>query len=69
VSYKKQELFTLHEYPSSSPVFGGGRVGHFVIFFVLSYYEYLRFEFRVVRNDIFIINDMHCEYISLIAKI
>jgi hypothetical protein len=64
VFYKKQELFTLHEHPSSSSVFGGGRVGHILVLFVLSYYEYLRFEFRVVRNDIFIIKDMRFIFIS-----
>jgi hypothetical protein len=68
VFYKKQELFTLHEHPSSSSVFGGGRVGHILVLFVLSYYEYLRFEFRVVRNDIFIINDMRSSLSQVVCR-
>jgi hypothetical protein len=68
VSYKKQELLTLHEQPRSPPVFGGGRVGQFLVFFVLSYYEYLRFEFRVVRNDIFIINDMRLSLPQVVCR-
>jgi len=34
VSYKKQELLTLHEYLSSPPVFGGVRVAHLFSFFL-----------------------------------
>jgi len=65
VSYKEQELFTLHEHLSSPQVIGGVRVGHFFILFVLSYHEYLRFELCVVRNDIFIINDMWFVFTSI----
>jgi hypothetical protein len=31
VSYKKQELLTLHEHLSSPPAFGGVRVGHLLV--------------------------------------
>jgi hypothetical protein len=36
--------------------------------FVLSYYEYLRSEFRVVRNDIFIINDMRSSLLQVVCR-
>ena len=55
-------------YPSRAPEFTVGLwwcpVWSSFSLFVLSYYEYLRFEFRVVRNDIFIINDMRFLFTS-----
>ena len=49
MSYKKQELLTLSEQLSKSPLlFGGVCVAHF--FFVLSYYLSLCSEFRVVMS-------------------
>ena len=32
MSYKKQKLLTIREYPSSSPDFGGVRIAHFLAF-------------------------------------
>jgi hypothetical protein len=50
VSYKKQELLTLHEHLSSPLFFGGVRVAHLLSMFVLSYYVYLRSVFRAVMS-------------------
>ena len=55
-AYKKQKLPTLREHLSLPPVcflvvfFGGVRVAHLLVFFVLSYYVSLRSEFRVVMS-------------------
>ena len=50
VSYKKQELLTLREHLSSLPICGCGPCCSSFQFFVLSYYVYLRSEFRVVMS-------------------
>ena len=48
VSYQKQELLTLREHLSSSPVFSWGPCCLNISIFVLSYYVSLCSEFRVV---------------------
>ena len=68
MSYKKQELLTPHEHPSSPPVFVVAGLVIFKFCFVFSYYEYLRFEFRVVRNDIFIINDIGSSLSQVVCR-
>ena len=53
VSYKKQELLTLRENLSSLPVFVEVRVAahlFFHCFFLLSFYVFLRSDFRVVMS-------------------
>ena len=45
MSYKKQELLTLHEHLSSPLFFGGVRVAH-----LLSMFVYLRSVFRAVMS-------------------
>jgi hypothetical protein len=65
MSYKKKELFTLHEHMGSPPVFGGVRVAHYFSFLCcvclrhvscvsnvanVSWLSILDFRFRVLKR-------------------